>query len=625
MPIPFIGELDDGQLDVLVERAKEYNAPRKTLMETHREFNLMQQRVAMPPGVRKTAIEVKNAFAFEMTHRMSSAMNANFPRLEAVADDITQDAERRASKKERHTTAALRRSQFEAGTHQDPFARASWAQVGLGMGVYKNVYRPDRWRPWPTRNGESSSQYAKTVQRFKMSRFPFMWRSVDPLTYFPIYGDEDKVFVAEISKRARADVDFAFGEENVKSALDTLDTGLHDVSGGIEFQELTTLSHIYYRVANKTIYKVEHKCPFIHYYEARGITTESNTPGEDSLPLSFALLKYAPLLDTLFTVIAEGFMVAGIPTPFLKMDANSPGFARLFGPNGEPLPMSIAIGQINPFEGEISLPLSQALPSILNEAVKSIMGLAEAAMLPPALRGQGIGSDWSGYLANTVLHVVMSLLAGPISSHEACLAQMIRDYWWTIQNRLETEVWVWAREKSKRGRWAPLGPQDIREFYEVYVHMRPSLPRDDAARIQTGFQLWQQGAISLRTFLTDWLELDYPDEEEERIMLERLFKSPEVDALRLAALMRRLAPDSPVIQEVAQVLAPVLEQQQQLALGAGAPPGMPGLQPGLQEASAFAPGALGAAPPGGAGAVPFIGGRPSGSMTALPTGPNLGV
>ena len=109
-------------------------------------------------------------------------------------------------------------------------------------------------------------------------------------------------------------------------------------------------------------------------------------------------------------------------------------------------------------------------------------------------------------------------------------------------------------------------------------------------------------------------------------MLERLFKSPEVDALRLAALMRRLAPDSPVIQEVAQVLAPVLEQQQQLALGpGGAAPGMPGLQPGLQEASAFAPGALGAAPPGGAGQIPYVGGRPAGAGTALPTGPNLGV
>lgn len=623
MPLPFVGELDDKKLDELVQRAKDYNQGRISLMEKHREFILMQQKVAMPPGVRKTAIEVKNAYAFELTQKMSSAVGANFPRLEAIADDITQEAEGRASKKERHTTSALKRAQLEAGTHQDPFARATWAQMGFGMGVYKWVYRPDRWTPWPTRNGESASQYAKTVQRFKMSRFPFLWRSVDPFTYFPLYGDEDKVFVADISKRARADLDFAFGEENIRSALDTLDVGRIEPAGGIEFQELTTLSHIYYRVANKTIYKVAHQCPFIHYYEARGITTESNIPGEDSLPLAYALLKYSPLIDTLFTTIAEGFMVAGIPTLFQKVDSNDPGYARLFGADGRPMPREIAIGQINPFMGEISLPLSQALPSILNEALKSIMGLADAAMLPPALRGQGIGSDWSGYLANTVLHVVLTLLAGPINSHEAALAQMVRDYWWTIQNRLETDVWVWAREKSKRGRWAPLGPQDIREFYELYVHMRPSLPRDDAARIQTGFQLWQQGAISLRTFLTDWLELDYPDEEEERIMLERLFKSPEVDALRLASLMRRLAPDSPVIQEVAQQLAPVLEQQAggPLAL----PPGMPGAQPGLQEAAPFAAGALGGGMPGGAGAVPFVGGRPPGSTTILPGGPQLGV
>jgi len=623
MPLPFIGELEDKDLDRLVQRAKDYNQGRISLIEKAREFTLMQQKVSMPAGVRKTAIEVRNAFVFEMTHRMSSAVIANFPRIEAVADDITQEAERRASKKERHTSSALKRAALEAGTHQDPFARATWAQVGFGTGIYKWVYRPDRWAPWPRRNGKSASEYAKTIQRFKMSRFPFLWRSVDPFTYLPLYGDEDKVFVADISKRAQADLENAFGEETIKSALDTLDTGATEPAASVEFQELTTLSHIYYRVKNKTIYKVVHHCPFIHYYEARGITTESNTPGEDALPLSFALLKYAPLIDTLFTTIAEGFMVAGIPTPFLKMDANQPGYAQLFGADGRPLPMQIAVGQINPFMGEISLPLSQALPSILNEALKSIMGLAEAAMLPPALRGQGIGSDWSGYLANTVLHVVLTLLAGPVNSHEAALAQMIRDYWWTIQHRLESEVWVWAREKSRRGRWAPLGPQDIRDFYEVYAHMRPSLPRDDAARIQTGFQLWQQGAISLRTFLTDWLELDYPDEEEERIMLERLFKSPEVDALRLASLMRRLAPESPVIQEVAQQLVPVLEQQAggPMAL----PSGMPGAQPGLQEAAPFQAGALGGGMPGGAGAVPFIGGRPPGMPTATPTGPQMGV
>jgi len=611
MKLPFTGELEDDKLDELVTRAKDYNEPTHKLQESAREFRRMQQPVSMPPGTRKTAIQVRNAFIFEMVHRMSSAVISNFPWVEAVADDITQESERRASKKERHTVSALKRAALEAGTHQDPFPRITWAQMGDGMGVSKWQYRPDRWSPWPKRNGQSASGYMKTLKQWKMARFPFIWRSVDPLTYNPLYGDEDKVFVAEISRRAVADLENTFGENEIKSVLELLE--MPEERGSVEFQELTTHSHIYYRVAGKTIHKVEHGCPFINYYEARGITTESNTPGQDSLPLPFGLLKYAPLLDTMFTVIAEGFMVAGIPTPFLKVDANSPEYARLFGPDGRPISQSIALGQINPVQGDLTLPLAQALPSILNESLKSIMGLAEATMLPPAIRGQGIGSDWSGYLANTVLHVVLSLLAGPLHNYEAALSQQIRDYWWAIQHKLETDVWVWAREKSSRGRWAPLGPSDIRDFYEVYVHMRPSLPRDDAQRAQTGLQLWQSGAISLRTFLTQWLEMDYPDEEEERIMLERLFKSPEMDALRLASLMRRLAPDSPIIQEVMQQLAPVLETP---ALG-------PGAQPGAQEAGAFEAGALGGAMPGGGGAVPFVGGRPPGMPTPVPGGPRM--
>ena len=151
MKLPFTGELEDVKLDELVTRAKDYNEPTHKLQESAREFRRMQQPVSMPPGTRKTAIQVRNAFIFEMVHRMSSAVISNFPWVEAVADDITQESERRASKKERHTVSALKRAALEAGTHQDPFPRITWAQMGDGMGVSKWQYRPDRWSPWPKR------------------------------------------------------------------------------------------------------------------------------------------------------------------------------------------------------------------------------------------------------------------------------------------------------------------------------------------------------------------------------------------------------------------------------------------------------------------------------------------
>jgi hypothetical protein len=600
MKIPFTGVLQDTDLDKLVERAKDYNRPTHELIEKAREHRRMEQQVAMPPGTRKTQIQVRNAFLFDMTQRMSAATIKNWPWIEAVADDITQESERRASKKERHTSGALKRAALEAGTHQDPFPRVTWGQYGDGMGVYKWYHRPERWLPWPKRNGDASG-YMSALKRFKMSRYPFVWRSLDALTYNPLYGDESKVFVAEITRRAIADLERTFGGESVKSALDTLeagaDRGITQLGGTVEFQELTTLSHIYYRVNGKTIHRVEHGNPFIHYYEARGITTEANIPGKDSLPLTWGLLKYSPLLDTMFTTIAEGFMVAGIPTPFLKTDPNSPEFARLFGPDGRPISQQIALGQINPTQGDISLPLSQAMPAMLNDSLKAIMGLADAVNLPAALRGQGIGSDWSGYLANTVLHVVLTLLSGPLHNHEAAFTQMIRDYWWTIQNKVGEDVWVWHQLKGRRGRWAPLGPDDIRDFYEVYVHLRPSLPRDEVQMAQTGLQIWQAGGIDLRTYLTKWLEEEFPDEIEERIMLERLFNREEIDTIRLTALMRRLAPDSPVVEQILMGM----EGQQQ---------GFPGAQPGVQEAAPFAAGALG--------------GAPAGTPQVTPSGPQLG-
>jgi len=619
--IPYSQLLEDSDLDKLVRRARDYNAPMHELMRKAREYNLMLQRVELPPGVRKTRIEVRNAFVWDMTQRMTAATIKNFPRVEAIADDITQEGERRASKKERHSGGALKRAAMEAGTHQDPFARATWAQYGSGMGVDNWIYRPDRWGPWPARNGASPSKYQETVRRWKMAHFPFMWRAIDPLCYNPLYGDEGKYFVAEISQRALPDLENRFGEEDVKSVAQLLESGIQGPEGGsamggtVEFQELWTFGYIYYRIRGKTIYKVPNPCPFLPYYESRGITTEANIPGQDSLPLTYALLKFAPLLDTMFTVIAEGFMIAGIPTPFLKPDKDSP--ALLYDQHGQPIQQDIALGQINPVAGDISMPLSQAMPNMLNDSLRAILNLAEATMLPPALRGQGIGSDWSGYLANTVLHTVLTLLATPLRSREMALAQMIRDYWWTIQHRLGTEVWVWQRQRSGRGKWAPLGPEDIQDFYEVDVHMRPSLPKDEAAWLQIGLTLWERGAIDLRTFLNDFYEAEYPDEIEERLMLERLMKMPEIDQVRLISLLQRLAPDSPVIQDV---LASLMPQQPALPPGGG----FPGAQPGLQEAAPFAAGAIGGGLAGGEGAVPFVGGRPAGGpMGAVPGGPRM--
>ena len=618
--LPYSKALGDSELDKLVQRARDYNAPMHELMRTAREYTLMQQQVTLPPGVRKTKIEVRNAFIWDFVQRMTAATIKNFPRVEAIADDITQEAERRASKKERHTGGALKRAAMEAGTHQDPFARATWAQYGSGMGVDKWIYRPDRWAPWPTRNGSSPSQYRSTVQRWKMAHYPFIWRAVDPLCYNPLYGDEGKVFVVEISQRALSDLSDRFGEEEVRSAAELLESGAEGpdgssaIGGTVEFQEIWTLGYIYYRIRGKTIHRVLNNAPFLPYYESRGITTEANVPGQDSLPLTYALLKYAPLLDSMFSIIAEGFMIAGIPTPFLEPDKDS-GFLGLVDKDGRPLTQEIALGQINPVAGKLSLPLSQAMPSMLNDSLKAILNLADAVNLPGALRGQGIGSDWSGYLANTVLHTVLTLLATPLRSREMSLAQMIRDYWWTIQHRIGTDVWVWSQQRSGRGKWGPLGPEDIQDFYEVMVHMRPSLPKDEAAWLQTGLTLWERGAIDLRTFLNDFYEAEYPDEIEERLMLERLMKSPEIDQVRLISLLQRLAPDSPVIQEVLSSLMP-----QQPEMG-----GFPGAQPGVQEAAPFAAGAIGpAGMPGGEGAIPYVGGRPAGGpMGAMPGGPRM--
>jgi len=611
-------QIPDKKLDEYIQRAKEYNQPRIDLHKKAYKFRMMEQEVAVPFGARKTAIELKNAFVHDMCLRTSASIVKNPPRIEAVPGDITMEAERVASRKERHTKGALARMNQEAGLQQQPFPRASFSQVSLGMGLYEFLWRPDRWSYFPKRKRQEEARaFLKRVEQHKrQARFPFSWRALDPMTYHPLYGDEGADFTLVETWRPLVDVESTFGAKNTRGLLE----GTEKTKGGhvpsrVKFETIWTNTHVFYRIEGKTIQRFEHGYGRIPLFEVRGATTEANVPGKDSLPVTFALLKFAPLIDTLFTTLTNALLVSGIPTPFVEPDERNPMVAHLFGPDGRPLPIDIEIGAMNIAPGKISMPLAQGMPNMLIESINAVMGLAESSMLPKVLRGEGVGSDWSGYLAQTVLHIVLTLLGPIVSNHEAALADMVKFYWSLIEDKAQTDVWVWAAQRPRGGKWAPLGPEDIDGFYECRVHLRPALPRDEHLRAQTGLQLWQSGAIDLRTFLTDWLDIEYPEEVEEKIQLERLFKREEVDQILLTQLIERLAGESPAIAAIGEQLGLIAPEGM---------PGMPMLPPELQQGL---PGAFGAGmapgPPGGMGAVPNIGGRPPGYPSALPGGPRM--
>ncbi|TET13301.1 MAG: hypothetical protein E3J81_08995 [Dehalococcoidia bacterium] len=610
--------ISDEDLKAYIQRAKDYNRPRILLHEKAYKFRMMEQDVAVPPGAKKTAIELKNAFVWDMCLRTSASITKNSPRCEAVPAGITIEDEKGASKKERHTKGALNRMTQEAGLQQQPFPRASFSQVSLGMGVYEMLWRPDRWSHFPKRKREDDARaFLRRAEQHKRSaRFPFSWRSLDPMTYHPLYGDEGTEFAVIETERPIGDLARVFQEDKVRPLLE----GIREGEAGWEsrktlFQTVWTNTHVYYRIGGKTVDQFEHGYGRIPLFEVRGVTTESNIPGKDSLPITFGLLKYAPLIDTMFTTLINALLVSGIPTPFLTPDTQNPAAAVLFGPDGRMIKSyPIVLGDVNIAPGQIDLPLSKAVPQILTESINAIMGVAESTMLPKVLRGEGVGSDWSGYLAQTVLHIVLTLLGPIVDNHEQALTEMTKFYWELIESKAKTDVWVWAAQRPRGGKWAPLGPKDIEGFYECRFHIRPSLPRDEHLRAQTGMQLWQAGAIDLRTLLTVWLDEEFPDEIEERIMLERLFKRPEVDDILLQQIIQRLAGESPVIQAVGE----------QMGMLGATPPGMPQGPPELQQGL---PGAFGAGMPpgplGGGGAVPFAGGRPPGMPTPVPGGPRM--
>jgi len=500
-------------------------------------------------------------------------------------------------------------SKMRRDNGRDTFARAVVSQCGRGLAIYKLDYRPDRWSRFPTYQLEKDAKaYLEEAEAFKRNaRFPFTWRDVDATTWYDI-KDEDGIAVGlEVTERPILDIMDRFGHLDIErftralgERFPTEENKFPYGYGSVRFEEVRTRNAIYYRVNRKTVQKIQHEYNHTGYFPVYCITTEMNEPEKESLPVTYGLLNYAPVLDMFITMLTQVGVNVGFPTGFLE----TPQDATVLTDKGKPLPFEWQMGDINVLlpGQKLQFPFAQAADKVLMDAMDTVLKLMGRVDLPESMRGQ-LGSDWSGYLLNTLYTAVLSQLATVVRNHEQALEDMVAHLWRLVELKLKRKVPVWTRVRPRGGRWVAVGPDDIFGYHQIECHISPTLPKDEAVRAQTAIQLREAGLISKRTARADWLGIPYPEEEEEQITIEEIREAEEIRLLRVQEAMRQLGAEGLGI--------PMPTPQP----GGGAPP-LPGapMIPGVGQPL---PGAAMPALPGPGG----MGGRPPGTPTMIPTGP----
>jgi len=601
--------LNDKELDSLVETARLHCSKRRDQIQRADRFRFMQQKVDIPEAYRKTAVEVKNAMIFDMTQRVAAVLLAKDPSHEAPPAGVGEKYDANSTLRERWTAGAVSKMRCDNG--RDTFARAVTSQCARGLAVYKLDYRPDRWSRFPVYEMEKDAKkYLEDAEAFKRNApFPFSWKDVDAETWYDVRDEDGIAAGIEVTERPILELMDRFGHLDVsdfKSALGErfpVETSNFPLGfGTTRFEEIRTRNTIYYRVNGKTVQKIKHDYNHTGYFPVYCITTESNKPELESLPVTFGLLNYAPVLDMFVTMLTQVGINVGFPTGFLETPEDAD---ILKDSRGKPLPFEWQQGDINTLlPGQtINFPFAQAANNVLMDALETMMKLIGRVDLPESMRGM-LGSDWSGYLLNTLYTAVLSQLATVVRNHEQALEDMVTHLWRLVELKVQRKVPIWAPIRPRGGRWVALGPDDIFGYYQNEVHISPTLPKDEAVRAQTAIQLVQAGLISEYEARADWLGLPYPEETQERIDIEKIRNSDEVQMLRVQEMMRQLGAENLGVPEPE---------------GGGQPTGMPPLPgaPMMPGVGQPVPGQGVPALPGPGG----VGGRPAGAPQAIPSGP----
>lgn len=240
----------------------------------------------------------------------------------------------------------------------------------------------------------------------------------------------------------------------------------------------------------------------------------------------------------------------------------------------------------SPNPGDVG-PLAEALTKNL-----------EQATIPEVL--WGAGGDQSGFAIALLSGAAKDATFGILRALEAFYADILECSLKLLSNLHDGPIGVMMQDR--RGDWVggeTVTPQDIQLVgTRVRVKFRDIAPKDRGALAQLAIQLTHDKLISLETARTEYLGLENPDRENDRVLNDLVYQDPNLMQQLLVPLsLYRNNPELFEVWVAMQAMQAQQQQQQQMMQTMGGAPGGP-------PAGPSGPGAPGPLPAPGAGHAP---------------------
>ena len=177
------------------------------------------------------------------------------------------------------------------------------------------------------------------------------------------------------------------------------------------------------------------------------------------------------------------------------------------------------ITYVNNLEKSVKWLESPAPPAQLYALLQRLDSKIENSTITKALSGEAPKGVEFGYL-QAILVGQGRLRLGPVLDAQTLFLQWLYGQMLRFQEEIAREPLVISGRPGAQGA-VILRPNDIRGHYEVTIKLESADPNENDRRLMVGNQLRGSGAISLRTFLKDFLKKD-PEEEISELLAERV-------------------------------------------------------------------------------------------------------
>ena len=272
--------------------------------------------------------------------------------------------------------------------------------------------------------------------------------------------------------------------------------------------------------------------------EAYGDTSMSSDPALKSLSILFPMDGLWQYKCRALSQMATGLLWYFWPFIYLTNETGQvvsdlriwPGGMEQFPPG-----TNVNVVQIQP-----NMPLSQAILNTMESAMQQ-------SPFPGVMYGEAPGDLQAGYGVSILAQAAVGRVEQVRANLETAI-EHVNELMLGMVETFATEkdgVTIYAHNaKNNRPYSETLKPSHINGFYKNRVTLKPQMPEDDLQRLTLGKTLVDSGLISARTYRDRWLNVELPDDEENRIFLEQTMKAPELMPKTMLAALKAYAPDS---------------------------------------------------------------------------------